>query len=892
MDHSWRPHPIQGNICPTCSISHFPFCPPHPHPHPSAYSAPNLDPNFRPINMNRPIYNNPGDPFYDPGYSNRNPSFPHAGNFGTGNGGPYSMQNHGYGDAEYMGSDYSNVNDRSNKRLRVDGGQGDANYSSSKFPVEDRLKLVHDHGVPYSGFGGDMRRYALASSGFDRNVGGRDPGIPSEFGVRPPSNGEMRNSVGVGHGVHYQKNGLECQTGYESRYSMKRNASDIVGNTFQNQDPTSFQQGGIGHDNDRQLHGYQHTNYGIPHSSNEGFYGSNVESMHSNNAPMHYDQRSNVPTSNHYSSSHPPFPSAMQQPGQLRHDHGSQQHFSGPRPPIETRPPHIQGYQVPAGNHIVSTQPHYGVPHMDYQGGYGNSVSENMGHLHASQGFDMQPPLPASPPPPLPMEPPGHWPADNNPSSSPPRVSSSLFPVPAGSSVPVHSSHAPIPKSHSRATLPMNSQLGHMSRGVFQGDPQGTSSFRQYHGDGRTFPSKNSFPVKPKVIDAAHLIKPPHRTSRPDHFVIILRGLPGSGKSYLAKMLRDLEVEHGGKAPRIHSMDDYFMTEVEKVDENEASKSSVRFKKPSMKKVLEYCYEPEMEEPYRSSMLKAFKKTLEEGAFTFVIVDDRNLRVADFAQFWATAKRSGYEVYVLEAPYKDPAGCTARNIHGFSQIDVEKMAAQWEEAPSMYLQVDVKSIFHGDDLKESNIEEVDMDTEDGDVDGGLFKSDERVAEKTVTSSAGDLGPYASRKDERNWDAEVGHPTEEVKDLGRSKWSGNLDGDDDERTEVLKGKANVLSGLVKTYGREGKSVYWGDQGGRTGFSIGAVKKANVGTLVIGPGAGYNLKSNPLPKEDATGKSAETKTHKVFQERLRAEQESFRAVFDRRRQRIGGLVAEED
>ena len=30
-------------------------------------------------------------------------------------------------------------------------------------------------------------------------------------------------------------------------------------------------------------------------------------------------------------------------------------------------------------------------------------------------------------------------------------------------------------------------------------------------------------------------------------------------------MLRDLEVEHGGKAPRIHSMDDYFMTEVEKV---------------------------------------------------------------------------------------------------------------------------------------------------------------------------------------------------------------------------------------------------------------------------------------------------------------------------------------
>ena len=41
--------------------------------------------------------------------------------------------------------------------------------------------------------------------------------------------------------------------------------------------------------------------------------------------------------------------------------------------------------------------------------------------------------------------------------------------------------------------------------------------------------------------------------------------LSGSGKSYLAKMLRDLEVENSGHAPRIHSMDDYFMTEVEKV---------------------------------------------------------------------------------------------------------------------------------------------------------------------------------------------------------------------------------------------------------------------------------------------------------------------------------------
>jgi len=40
---------------------------------------------------------------------------------------------------------------------------------------------------------------------------------------------------------------------------------------------------------------------------------------------------------------------------------------------------------------------------------------------------------------------------------------------------------------------------------------------------------------------------------------VILRGLPGSGKSYLAKKLRDTEVEEGGEPPRVHAIDDYFV---------------------------------------------------------------------------------------------------------------------------------------------------------------------------------------------------------------------------------------------------------------------------------------------------------------------------------------------
>lgn len=49
-----------------------------------------------------------------------------------------------------------------------------------------------------------------------------------------------------------------------------------------------------------------------------------------------------------------------------------------------------------------------------------------------------------------------------------------------------------------------------------------------YSGGGSEVgPLQSLSPEKPKIIDASHIIKPPHRATRPDHIVIILRGLPG-----------------------------------------------------------------------------------------------------------------------------------------------------------------------------------------------------------------------------------------------------------------------------------------------------------------------------------------------------------------------------
>lgn len=62
------------------------------------------------------------------------------------------------------------------------------------------------------------------------------------------------------------------------------------------------------------------------------------------------------------------------------------------------------------------------------------------------------------------------------------------------------------------------------------------------------------------VKDIRDLLSGPGQAKRPKKIAVILRGLPGSGKSLIARRLRDAEVATGNAAPRIHSIDDYFVT--------------------------------------------------------------------------------------------------------------------------------------------------------------------------------------------------------------------------------------------------------------------------------------------------------------------------------------------
>ncbi|KAL0266910.1 UNVERIFIED_CONTAM: hypothetical protein PYX00_009328 [Menopon gallinae] len=209
--------------------------------------------------------------------------------------------------------------------------------------------------------------------------------------------------------------------------------------------------------------------------------------------------------------------------------------------------------------------------------------------------------------------------------------------------------------------------------------------------------TKNNFDITTVLVE--DLICSPGRETRPSKLVFIMRGLPGSGKTYVTKLIKDKEVELGGDAPRILSLDDYFMTEVEKevVDEETGRKLK--------KKVLEYEYESCAEPHYRGSLLKAFKKTVSDGFFSFIIVDSVNEKTKDYEEMWSFAKSKGFQVYVAEMD-DDVAVCTKRNIHKRTEKEISDLAKAWEKTPNHYLRLDVRSLLQADAITEVEMEVV------------------------------------------------------------------------------------------------------------------------------------------------------------------------------------------
>ncbi|XP_018338647.1 PREDICTED: putative uncharacterized protein DDB_G0282133 [Trachymyrmex septentrionalis] len=192
------------------------------------------------------------------------------------------------------------------------------------------------------------------------------------------------------------------------------------------------------------------------------------------------------------------------------------------------------------------------------------------------------------------------------------------------------------------------------------------------------------------------LLCPPGRQNRPPKIAIILRGPPGSGKSFVAKLIKDKEVEQGGSAPRILSLDDYFLVEKEIETKDDNGKKIIV-------KEMVYEYEEAMEQSYITSLVKAFKKNITDGFFNFIILDCINEKISDYEEMWSFGKTKGFKVYVCEMEM-DLQICLKRNIHNRTEDEINRIIDYFEPTPSYHQKLDVNSM-----LQEQAIEEVDME---------------------------------------------------------------------------------------------------------------------------------------------------------------------------------------
>jgi predicted kinase len=134
--------------------------------------------------------------------------------------------------------------------------------------------------------------------------------------------------------------------------------------------------------------------------------------------------------------------------------------------------------------------------------------------------------------------------------------------------------------------------------------------------------------------------------------VIILRGLPGSGKSIFAKE-RVSQIRENGYSAEIHSADNFFTNENgeynfigEKIGEAHAT-----------------CF---------SQVENAFKNDID-----YVILDNTNIQLWNFANYIRLAEKYGYSIEVRRFNTNIETS-VSRNIHGVPQSTIEKMAQSFE----------------------------------------------------------------------------------------------------------------------------------------------------------------------------------------------------------------------
>jgi predicted kinase len=140
-------------------------------------------------------------------------------------------------------------------------------------------------------------------------------------------------------------------------------------------------------------------------------------------------------------------------------------------------------------------------------------------------------------------------------------------------------------------------------------------------------------------------------TEKQKNVMFILRGPAGVGKTHLAGLIRNKEIENGnGDKVMILSIDDYFIN---------PNTMNFEYSQKELEKNME-------------AMLKSLRDIIRKKSHNFIIIDAENGAINDYKQFYDVGKSYGFICFTIEL-YNDPHECHQNNIHGRSIEDIESV---------------------------------------------------------------------------------------------------------------------------------------------------------------------------------------------------------------------------